>query len=270
MFGLGLRPPFYDAAMHGQAPVDFFEAITENFLVDGGRSLQVLESVRNHYPIALHGVSLNLGGSDELDAHYIARLKGLVERFEPNWVSDHLCWSKHRGHHFHDLLPLPFDEDTVRHVAARIARVQDIVQRRILIENVSSYVEFAPHGMREWEFLIAVAERADCRILLDLNNIVVNAHNHKFDAFEYVAAIPAPLVAQHHLAGHDRSGSFLIDTHDQPVPTDVWDLYRWAHMRFGTLPLVLERDDHIPPLESLLLELEGARHIAHHEEGLWA
>lgn len=225
-------------------------------MVDGGRPLQVLEGVRAHHPIAFHGVSMNLGGTDALDEVYLTRLRRMVDRFEPFAVSDHLCWTRHDGQHLHDLLPLPFAESVVRHVAERIQAVQDVLGRRLLIENVSSYAEFPWEDFREWEFLMAVAEQADCLILLDLNNIVVSAHNHGFDAHEYLTAISQERVAQHHLAGHTDCGELKIDTHDRPICATVLELYGTARDRFGPVPVCIERDEAIPELEELLAELD--------------
>lgn len=260
-FGLGLRPPFYREAMAGEVAVDWFEIISENFMVDGGRPLAVLEAVRARYPVALHGVSLNLGGSDPLDAGYLDRLDRLIRRCEPVRISDHLCWTRHGGHHLHDLLPLPHTEDVANHVASRIRQVQDRLQRRFLIENVSSYVAFRHSEMGEAAFLATVAERADCDILLDINNVFVSAHNHAFDPRDYLAALPASRIAQIHLAGHSTSGPLLIDTHDHPVADPVWDLYREALLRFGPVATMIERDDAIPPLADLLAELDIARRL---------
>lgn len=260
-FGLGLRPPFYREAAQGQAPVDWFEVISENFMVEGGRPLAVLEAVRGHYPVALHGVSMNLGGADPLDPDYLQRLAALVLRVEPLFVSDHLCWTRHGGHHLHDLLPLPYTEEAVAHIAQRIDQVQERLGRRILIENVSSYAEFSHSTLAEAEFLTAVAERADCLILLDLNNIIVSAHNHGFDPYDYLKAIPPKRVRQFHLAGHSVSGPLRIDTHDHPVPGPVWELYSEALRRFGPVPAMIERDDAIPPLPGLLAELDQAREL---------
>ncbi len=260
-FGLGLRPPFYREAMRGEVGVDWFELISENFMVDGGPPLRVLEAVRAHYPVALHGVSMNLGGTDPLDESYLDRLAALVRRCEPVRVSDHLCWTRHGGHHLHDLLPLPCTREVAGHVAARIRQVQDRLRRRILIENVSSYAGFAGDEMSEAEFLREVAEQADCLLLVDLNNIIVSAHNHGFDARDYLAALPAGRVAQIHLAGHSVSGGLRIDTHDHPVAGEVWTLYAEARARFGAVATMIERDDAIPPLPELLAELDIARRI---------
>ncbi len=261
-FGLGLRPPFYQEAAAGNVAVDWFEVISENFMVDGGNPLRILDAVAERYPLALHGVSMNLGGTDPLDKDYLQRLKTLVERVKPVRVSDHLCWTRHGGHHLHDLLPLPYTDEAVAHVAERINIVQDFLQRRILIENVSSYAEFAESSFNESAFLTAVAEAADCHILLDVNNIVVSAHNHGFDAQQYLREIPATRVQQIHLAGHTVNEPLLIDTHDHPIADPVWELYRVATHQFGAIPTMIERDDNIPPLAELLTELDEARQIS--------
>ncbi len=253
--GLGLRPPMYRMARLGEISVDWLELITENFMVPGGQPLAVLEDVCRHYPIAFHGVSMNLGGTDPLDQNYLRELKRMTARFQPLFVSDHLCWTRHGGKHLHDLLPLPYDEDVIDHVARRIQNVQEILGRQILIENLSSYVEFDWSDMTEWEFLSSVAERADCLILLDLNNVVVSAHNHEFEPHLYLDAVPAERVVQHHVAGHSESGSLKIDTHDHPVSDRVRAVYEDARSRFGAVPVCLERDDNIPELDDLLHEL---------------
>ena len=245
----------YRMARRGEISVDWLELVTENFMVPGGQPLAVLEDVRRHYPIAFHGVSMNLGGTDLLDLDYLRELKRLTTTFEPMIVSDHLCWTRHGGHHLHDLLPLPYDERVIDHVARRIVEVQDILGRQILIENLSSYVEFDWSDMLEWEFLRSVAERSDCLILLDLNNIVVSAANHGFEPQQYLDAMPTDRVAQHHVAGHSTSGSLKIDTHDKPVSDSVMSLYTAAVDCFGPLPVCLERDEDIPEVDELLNEL---------------
>ncbi len=261
-FGLGLRPPFYQAAAAGEIPVDWFELISENFMVAGGNPLRILDAVAERYPLALHGVSMNLGGTDPLDKDYLQRLKALVVRVNPVRVSDHLCWTRHGGHHLHDLLPLPYTEEAVSHVAQRIGIVQDVLQRRILIENVSSYAEFSQSSINESAFLAAVAEAADCHILLDVNNIVVSAHNHGFNAEAYLQDIPFDRVQQIHLAGHTVNEPLLIDTHDHPIADPVWELYRQTLHHLGAVPTMIERDDNIPPLTELLTELDEARQIS--------
>jgi uncharacterized protein len=235
-FGLGLRPPFHAAAATGAVPVDFFEVITENFMVPGGNPLRVLDRVRRHYPVALHGVSMNLGGTDPLDEAYLDDLAVLVRRVDPLWVSDHLCWTRHGGHHLHDLLPLPYTEEAVDHVARRIRRVQERLGRQILIENVTTYLRFAEGTLTEWEFLASVADRADCLILLDINNVVVSAHNNGFDPLRFLDGTPLGRVRQLHLAGHSVSGPLLIDTHDHPVADGAWSLYARRHAASGLPP----------------------------------
>jgi len=267
-FGLGLRKEHYQEILEQRPAVDWFEILSENYLVAGGKPLHWLERVREHYPLVMHGVSLSIGSSDPLDMDYLRDLKGLVERVEPEWISDHLCWTGLGGHNFHDLLPLPYTEETVRHVAERVVRVQEFLGRRILLENLSSYVTFRDSEMSEWAFLTAVCEAADCLILLDVNNIFVSAVNHGFDPREYLEGVPAERVWQFHLAGHttNESGRILIDTHDQPVRDEVWELYAEAARRFGPVSTMIERDDNIPALDELLEELGQARRIA---EPIW-
>jgi uncharacterized protein (UPF0276 family) len=261
-FGLGLRPVHYDAIQQGRPRVDWFEAITENYLVPGGPPLHHLERVRADYPVALHGVSLSIGGTDPLDPGYLRDLKQLVSRIEPAWISDHLCWTGVRGHNLHDLLPLPYTEEAVRHVSERVRRVQDHLGRRLLLENVSSYIEFAASEMTEWEFLSLIAQQSDCEILLDVNNVYVSSVNHGFDPLLYLDAMPAQRVRQIHLAGHEHNGTHIIDTHDAPVSDAVWQLYRHVVQRLGRVTTMIERDDHIPEFAELERELDIARGIA--------
>ena len=261
-FGLGLRPEHYRTVLDTRPPVDWFEVISENYLVPGGKPLYYLDRIRELYPMVMHGVSLSIGGSDPLDAEYLAALKRLAERVEPAWVSDHLCWTGIDGRNLHDLLPLPYTEEAIVHVAERVGRVQEYLGRQILLENVSSYVTYADSCVSEWEFLSAVAERADCHVLLDVNNVFVSAHNHGFDAVAYLDGVPPERVRQIHLAGHSRNGSLIIDTHDHPVPDPVWELYAEAIHRLGPVSTMIERDDDIPPLEVLLAELAQARSLA--------
>ena len=261
-FGLGLRPDHYAAVLEQRPSVDWFEIISENYLVDGGKPLHYLDRIREHYPMVMHGVSLSIGGSDPLDSEYLAALKRLAARVEPEWISDHLCWTGIDGRNLHDLLPLPYTEEAVAHVVERVGQVQDCLGRQILLENVSSYVTYTDSRLSEWEFLTAVAERADCCILLDVNNIHVSAHNHGFDALDYLGGVPGERVRQIHLAGHSYNGSLIIDTHDHPVPDPVWELYGEAIARLGPVSTMIERDDDIPPLEDLLDELGRARSLA--------
>ena len=253
--GAGVRPQHYaelaERGARGELGLDWLEATSENFMVPGGRPRRVLAELRARRPVALHGVSLNVGSADPLDFAYLDELAALVARVEPAWVSDHLCWTGVGGRNLHDLLPLPHCDAAVRHVAARIAQVQERLGRRIAVENVSSYARFASDEMSEWEFLVAVAETADCGILLDVNNVFVNACNHGFDAREYLAAIPPERVFQIHLAGHSLAGPLRIDTHDAPVCEEVWDLFAETIARTGPVSTSIEWDDHIPPLAEL-------------------
>jgi len=264
-FGLGLRPVHYDAIRQGRPRVDWFEAITENYLVPGGAPLHNLEVVRQDYPIALHGVSLSIGSTDPVDEAYLRDLRQLVSRVEPAWVSDHLCWTGVNGCNLHDLLPLPYTEEALRHVAGRVSRVQDFLGRRILLENVSSYVEFTASEMPEWEFLRGIAELADCDLLLDVNNVYVSSVNHGFEARAYLDALPCHRIRQIHLAGHEHNGNHVVDTHDAPVSEAVWELYRHAVQRFGNVTTMIERDDNIPDLADLVAELDIARAISRQE-----
>jgi uncharacterized protein len=261
-FGLGLRVEHYEAVLLDRPPVDWFEVLTENYLVPGGKPLHYLARVRERYPLVMHGVSLSIGSTAPLDYEYLRSLKALAERIQPEWVSDHLCWTGIAGRNTHDLLPLPYTEEAVEHVAARVRTVQEFLERRILLENVSSYVSFRDSPLTEWEFLVRIAERADCLILLDVNNIYVSAVNHEFDPLEYLNAIPPERVQQIHLAGHEDHGSYLVDTHDHPVRDEVWELYAAALRRCGAVSTMIERDDRIPPLAELCAELERARSLA--------
>ncbi len=251
---MGLRAPHYAAVLEERPAVGWFEVISENFLVRGGNPRRVLREVRERWPVVLHGVSLSLGSTDPLDENYLHALDALAREVEPAWVSDHLCWSSVGGHYAHDLLPLPYTEEALAHVAARVARVQERLGRRILVENVSSYLTFAHSTMPEWEFLAALCERADCGLLLDVNNIFVSAHNHGFDARAFLDGIPRERVGQLHLAGHSEQGALKIDTHDHPVCDEVWALYRAAVRRFGEVATLIEWDAEIPPLARLLEE----------------
>lgn len=261
-FGLGLRTAHYDAILATRPRIDWFEALTENYLVPGGKPLHYLERIRADYPVALHGVALSIGGTDPLDTDYLRQLAALAHRIRPAWISDHLCWTGVGGRRLHDLLPLPWTDAVLRHVVGRVRAVQDSLGERILLENASSYVTFRASAMTEWEFLARVAEDADCLILLDVNNVYVNSRNHGFDPLAYLDALPGDRVRQVHLAGHADYGDHVIDTHDATVVPDVWALYRHAVERFGLVPTMIERDDHIPPLDELLAELDVARGIA--------
>jgi uncharacterized protein len=259
--GIGLRPKHYPQLWDGTARVDWFEAISENYMVAGGRPLAALERARALAPVVLHGVSLSLGSTDPLDEAYLTALRALITRWEPAWVSDHLCWSSVGGHYAHDLLPLPYTEEALAHVVRRVVAVQERLGRQILVENVSSYLTYAHSTLSEWEFLGAVAERADCGLLLDVNNVYVSAANHGFDAGAYLAGLPAERVGQIHLAGHTDLGAYLFDTHDGPVIEPVWALYRQAVRRFGRVSTLVEWDDRIPALDVVCAEAERARAV---------
>ena len=261
-FGLGLRTDHYEAILAERPPIDWLEIISENYMVDGGKPLHYLERFRALYPLVMHGVSLSIGSGDPLDMGYLKRLKALAQRVEPRWISDHLCWTGVAGKNLHDLMPLPYTEEAVRHVAERVRQIQDFLGRQILLENVSSYVTYTQSAMNEWEFLTAICETADCHILLDINNIYVSSHNHAFDPREYLRGVPAERVRQFHLAGHTHNGNIIVDTHDQPIIRDVWELYAEAVRHFGPVSTMIERDANIPPLAELLAELEQARSIA--------
>ncbi len=261
-FGLGLRKEHYAELLEAPAAVDWLEVLTENYLVPGGKPLYFLDRISADYPAVMHGVSLSIGGSSPLDWDYLRQVRELAHRIEPRWISDHLCWTGTGGTNLHDLMPLPYNEETLRLVIERVARVQEYLGRQILLENVSSYLAYAHSTMPEWEFLSAVATGADCRILLDINNIFVSARNHEFEATTYLNAIPAERVGQIHLAGHRDHGDYIVDTHDAAIVDPVWALYRAAVRRFGPVATMIERDDDIPPLADLIAELELARRHA--------
>ncbi len=261
-FGLGLRVEHYDAILAERPNVDWFEALTENYLVPGGKPLHFLTRIRERYPVVMHGVSLSIGSTHPLDREYLSKVKALAASVEPEWISDHLCWTGVNGKNAHDLLPLPYTEEALKNVVARVRTVQDILGRRLLLENVSSYVTFRDSTLTEWEFLKAVAEESDCLLLLDVNNIYVSSVNHEFDPLDYLHAVPVERVQQIHLAGHEDHGDYLIDTHDHPVRAEVWALYEAAVRRFGNVPAMIERDANIPPLAELCAELDMARSIA--------
>ena len=264
--GIGLRAPHHAQVLAERPVVAWWEVHSENFFCAGGAPLAFLQAVREVYPVSLHGVGLSLGAVDTLFEAHLEKLAALVERIEPAVVSEHLCWSSAGAQHFNDLLPLPYTEEAILQSASRISRVQDRLQRQILIENVSSYLTFAGSTMSEWDFLVAVAERSGCGILLDINNIHVSASNHGFDAKTYIDAIPADLVGEMHLAGYDYCDDFLIDTHGQPVHAPVWALYAYALERLGPKPTLIEWDTDIPALAVLQGEAAKAERLLQREE----
>jgi uncharacterized protein len=262
-FGLGLRPKHYEALLNEhRGSVSWLEILTENYLVPGGKPLDYLARLREHYPMVMHGVSLSIAGNQSLDLDYLKGVRALADRTEVKWISDHLCWTGVDGINLHDLLPVPFTDDALRHIANRIGQVQDFLGRRILIENVSSYLTYRASQMSEWEFLTALAEEADCLLLLDVNNIYVSSVNHGFDPLVFIDGVPVERVQQFHLAGHSKVDAHLIDTHDAPIIPEVWDLYAAAVRRFGAGSTMIERDANIPELGELLTELDRARTIA--------
>ncbi|MBI4951517.1 MAG: DUF692 domain-containing protein [Myxococcales bacterium] len=259
--GIGLRTVHYREVVADRPAVDWFEVITENFTMPGGNPRRVLRAVRERYPVVLHGVSLSLGSVDPLNEAYLSDVAELAAETEPAWISDHLCFSSFGGHTGHDLWPLPYTEEALAHVSARIVRVQERLGRRILVENVSSYLRYAHSTVTEWEFLTALCHRADCGLLLDVNNVYVSAKNHGFDARTFLQGVPADRVGQIHLAGHSADGPLLLDTHDHPVCDDVWELYRDAVARFGPVSTLVEWDAQIPPLGRVIEETQRAAAI---------
>ena len=261
-FGLGLRIPHFEHVLQHRPPVDWFEVLSENFMVAGGKPKHYLHSIREHYPMVMHGVSLSIGSTNPLDTVYLKKLKALANEIQPEWISDHLCFTASGPVNSHDLLPLPYSAEALRHVVERVGQVQDFLGRRILLENVSSYLTYTTSEMTEWEFLAEIARASDCDILLDINNIYVSARNHGFSAHEYLQGIPAGHVRQFHLAGHTYCGDYLIDTHDHAIVDPVWELYVEALKRFGPVSTMIERDDNIPEFGELQDELGIARKLA--------
>ena len=259
--GIGLRAPHYRELLETLPSIGWFEVHSENYFGDGGQPLHYLERFRSHYPMSLHGVGLSLGSVDPLNQVHLKKLKSLVDRFEPGLVSDHLCWGSVGGQYLNDLLPLPYTEEALAHVATRVCEAQDYLGRQMLVENVSSYLQYRHSTIAEWDFLAEVAKRSGCGILLDVNNIYVSAQNHHFDALTYIDVIPRVAVQEIHLAGFDSNGECLIDTHGKPVFDAVWPLYSHAIKRFGQIPTLIEWDTDIPALSVLLGEAWKARAI---------
>ncbi len=262
-FGAGLRAEHYEDVLSGSPKVEWFEATSENYMETGGRPLAVLESVRRDYPVALHGISLSIGGTDRLDIDYLDALAALVERIEPAIVSDHLCWSSVGGRQLFDLLPLPLTEEVLEHVVSRVRQVQDRLGRRILLENPSTYLAWESTVISEAEFLTELAERADCGLLLDVNNVHVTCTNMGLDPFAYIDAIAPDRVGQMHLAGFEERDGYLFDTHSRPVSEEVWALYRHALERIGPCAAMVEWDADIPSWSRLVEEVDRARLVEH-------
>ncbi|MEG0007750.1 MAG: DUF692 domain-containing protein [Aeromonas sp.] len=261
-FGLGLRPPHFQDVLDGAEGVDWFEILSENFMVAGGKPRYYLERVRADYPIVMHGVSMNIGSTDPLDMDYLARLRELMRSIEPAWLSDHLCWIGAGGQSSHDLLRLPLTDAVLNHLLDRIDRVQNYLGRPLVLENASTYLTFAGDEYLEQDFLNQLSRQSGCRLLLDINNIYVSSRNHGFDANAYLDEIDTQAVVQFHLAGHSDYGDYVIDTHDHPIVDPVWALFERAVRRFGPVSTMIERDDHIPPFADLVAELDQARRIA--------
>ncbi len=261
-FGLGLRTEHYETIINENPAIDWLEIITENYLVPGGQPLYFLDKIRELYPMVMHGVSLSIGSGDPIDWDYLKQVKQLAHRIQSPWISDHLCWTGVQNKNTHDLLPLPYTEEAITHVATRIQQIQDFLGRPFLIENVSSYVSYQDSIMSEWEFINEIIQRADCLLLLDVNNVYVSSINHEFNPLHYIAAIPSHRIYQIHLAGHSNMGDYIIDTHDHAIVDAVWDLYAETIRRHGLISTMIERDDNIPPLSELISELNRATRIA--------
>jgi len=261
-FGLGLRVPHYAYILENRPAVDWFEILSENYMIAGGKPVHYLHAIREHYPMVMHGVSLSIGSTDPVNTDYLKGLKTLIRDVEPEWISDHLCWTSLGEINSHDLLPLPYNQEALEHVVSRVQQVQEFLGRTLLLENVSSYISYRESEMTEWAFFNEVCTRAGCRMLLDINNIYVSARNHGFDPIDYLNGITPALVQQFHLAGHSDFGDYIIDTHDHDVPDPVWSLYGEALQRFGAVSTMIERDDDIPAFPVLFAELEHARAIA--------
>lgn len=261
-FGLGLRTEHYQDFLSAPQRVDWLEIISENYMVPGGKPLHFLDRIRQDYPMVMHGVSLSLGSSDPIDANYLRQLQTLAQRVQPAWISDHLCWTGTNALNLHDLLPMPYTRQALRRICEQIDHVQNALGRRLVVENPSTYVKFHQDEMSEWDFVREMVTRADCELLLDVNNVYVSSVNHGFDAHAYIDAMPVDRIRQIHLAGHEDHGNYIIDTHDHAVVEKVWELYSYTLGKTGFVPTMIERDDHIPPLPDLLQELDRARDLA--------
>jgi len=257
--GIGLRTVHFGHILTHHPKIDWFEVLSENFLDTEGRPLYVLDQVTERYPVALHGVSLGIGNTDPLDREYLRKLKQLARRTRARWVSDHLCWTGIAGRNVHDLLPMPYTEEALRHTVGRVKAVSEILERPLIVENPSSYVEYAASSMPEWEFLSRLAEGADCGLLLDVNNVYVSSFNHSFDPRAYIDAMPADRVVQFHVAGHTHKGTHILDTHSDHALEEVWELYRRAYARTGPTATLYEWDEDIPEFEVVHAEALKAR-----------
>jgi uncharacterized protein (UPF0276 family) len=261
-FGLGLRPQHYAEILDGSPEIDWFEIISENYMIPGGQPMRMLDRICERYPVVMHGVSMSIASTSPLDMDYLRQLKALAARIKPVWISDHLCWTGVHGVNLHDLLPIPYTTEALNHVVDRVNQVQDFLDRPFTLENVSSYVTFGQSEMSEWDFVSQVSKRTGCWLLFDVNNVYVSAFNHDFAADEFLNGVPKDRIVQFHVAGHSHEETHIIDTHDHPVCPEVWDLYRKAVETFGPVSTMIERDDNIPPLAELVEEINHARAIA--------
>ncbi|HAU1182478.1 TPA: DUF692 domain-containing protein [Legionella pneumophila] len=261
-FGLGLRPNYYEEILTSKPDLDWFEILTENYLIPGGKPLYYLDKIREHYPIVMHGVSLSLGSTDPLNWDYLNQVQELASRIEPVWISDHLCWTGVHGLNTHDLLPVPYTTEAIQHIVSRIQEIQDFLKRPFLIENVSSYLTYKQSEMSEWDFILEIVKQSGCYLLLDVNNVYVSSFNHHFDPMAYINSMPPGRVAQIHLAGHTNHGDYIIDTHNAPVIEPVWDLYEATIQRLGPVSTMIERDDNMPDFSELLSEINHAKRLA--------
>jgi len=267
-FGIGLRSVHFQHILENHPAMDWFEVLSENYLDTGGRPLHVLDQVAERYPVVLHGVSLSVGSTDPVNFEYLKKLKALAQRVKAHWVSDHLCWCGVTGLNTHDLLPMPYTTQALRHTIERVRVIQDFLERPIALENASTYLEFAASTWPESEFLAALAEEANCGILLDVNNVYVSSYNHGFDPQAYIDRIPRDRVVQIHLAGHTNKGTHIIDTHNDYVIDTVWKLYRYAHRRLGGVATLLEWDANIPDFDVVHGEALKARKFREQEDAL--
>ena len=258
-FGLGLRAPHFEQIIAEKPAVDWFEIISENYFVAGGKPWHYLNKIRSDYPIVMHGVSMSIGSTDAINKDYLNQLKNTIARVEPQWVSDHLCFTQVGGINSHDLLPMPYTNEALEHLVNKISQVQDYLGREMIFENVSSYLTYNASQMSEWEFLAQLHKQTGCKFLMDVNNVYVSARNHDFNAMDYLSAIPSTAIAQIHLAGHQDFGTHIIDTHDEDVPDAVWDLYAQYAKTLGPVSTMIERDDNIGSLDDLITELEHAK-----------
>jgi len=261
-FGLGLRPQHYAEILDGSPEIDWFEVLSENYMIPGGQPMRMLDRICERYPVVMHGVSMSIASTSPLDMDYLRQLKALAARVKPVWISDHLCWTGVHGVNLHDLLPVPYTNEALLHVVDRVNQVQDFLDRPFTLENVSSYVTFGQSEMSEWDFVSEVSKRTGCWLLFDVNNVYVSAFNHEFAAEDFLNGVPKDRIVQFHVAGHSHEETHMIDTHDHPVCPEVWDLYRKAVETFGPVSTMIERDDNIPPLAELVDELNHARAIA--------